>query len=66
MNVNAVSLSSQYAPTQKYQAVATTQISKADNDGDYDKGTGQDDIVQKKVLQVAAQPHIGSNINILA
>jgi hypothetical protein len=37
-----------------------------DNDGDYDNGTGKDDAVKTQALQAAAQPHVGSNINIKA
>lgn len=65
MNVNAASVSNQYA-TPNNQVVAVSQSKKTDTDGDYDKNSGQDDLMQKKALQMAAQPYLGSNINIEA
>lgn len=65
MSINAISLSTQPVPIRQSSVIAAAQVKKLDNDGDYDNGTGKDDIAKKtSPLQTAAQPYLGSNINI--
>ena len=66
MNINAVSSANHYAPAQQTSATASAPARMKDNDGDYDNGTGVDDAAKTKALKTAAQPHLGSNVNIEA
>lgn len=66
MSINAVSSANHYASAQQSSAAASASARMKDNDGDYDNGTGVDDALKAKALQIAAQPHLGSNVNIKA
>lgn len=66
MSINSVSSGAQHAYIHRASVAASAPARIKDNDGDYDNGTGQDDLLKKQALQNAAQPHLGSNTDIKA
>ena len=64
INVSNTSVQMRSASIQQSQYSAQKATSKLrDNDGDYDHGTGQDDVAKARNLQMAAQPHLGAKVN---